>query len=79
MASLLVVLPAHAESRCGISGDAKLWAYDACLWQYETDDTPHPGVIICADRNHVFISRIGSCRARRIHKDRVRTLLRQWH
>ena len=44
--ALLLALPdANAGSRCEISGDARLWAYDACLWRYETDDTLHPGVI----------------------------------
>ena len=76
MAPLLVVIPAHAASRCDTSGDAELWACDACLWQYETDDTLHPGVLRCAGKNHALVSRAGSCKARRIFKDRICTLAR---
>jgi hypothetical protein len=77
--ALLLALPdAHAVSRCEISGDARLWAYDACLWRYETDDTLHPGVISCADKNQALIAKVGSCQAKRIFKDRICTLARQW-
>ena len=76
---LLLALPdAHAAPRCEISGDARLWAYDACLWRYETDDTLHPGVISCADKNQALMAKVGSCQAKRIFKDRICTLARQW-
>jgi hypothetical protein len=77
--ALILVLPdAHAGSKCEISGDANLWAYDACLWRYETDDTLHPAVISCVDKNQALIMKVGSCRAKRIFKDRICALARQW-
>lgn len=75
---LLTISAAHAGSRCEISGDARLWAYDACLWRFETDDALHPGVTKCADRNQTLIARVGSCQAKRVFKDRICTLARQW-
>ena len=70
---LLLALPdAYAGTRCEISGDARLWAYDACLWRYETDDTLHPVVISCADKNQALIAKAGSCQAKRIFKGRIR-------
>lgn len=29
--------------RCMPEGDARFWAMDRCLWEYETDDSIHPG------------------------------------
>ena len=78
LALLLVFPDAYAGSSCEISGDARLWAYDACLWRYETDDTLHPGVISCADKNQALIAEVGSCQAKRIFKDRICALARQW-
>ena len=79
---ILALLPAlhaaDARARCEISGDAHLWAYDACLWRYETDDTLHPGVIDCVDRNQALIAEAGSCQAKHIFKSRICTLARQW-
>lgn len=75
---LMAHADAHAGSRCEISGDALLWAYDACLWRYETDDTLHPGVISCVDENRALIAKVGSCQAKRIFKDRMCALARQW-
>jgi hypothetical protein len=80
IALILLVTPlfeSHAGSRCEISGDARLWAYDACLWRFETDDTLHPGVTRCADQNQALIAKLGSCKAKRIFKDRICTLARQ--
>lgn len=75
--TLLLALPAvHAGSRCEISGDARLWAYDACMWRYETDDALHPGVTKCADKNQELIAKIGSCQAKRVFKDRICRLVR---
>lgn len=77
--ALLMVLPvAHAETRCEISGDARLWAYDACMWRFETDDALHPGVMECADQNQALIANVGSCPAKRIFKDRICALARRW-
>lgn len=77
--TLLILAPtSRAGSRCEISGDVHLWAYDECLWRYETDDNLHPGVIKCVNRNNALIARVGSCPAKRIFKDRICTLARQW-
>jgi hypothetical protein len=32
----------------------------------------------CADKNQALIARVGSCQAKRIFKDRICTLARQW-
>ena len=69
--ALLAANSAGAGSRCEISGRAELWSYDSCLWQFETDDTLHPGVSKCVDRNQKLIARLGSCAAKRIFKDRI--------
>lgn len=78
MVWLLAAPCVQAGSRCEISGDARLWAYDACLWRYETDDALHLGVMSCADRNQQLIARVGTCQAKRVFKDRICTLARQW-
>ena len=78
LALLLALHAVNAGSRCEISGDAHLWAYDACLWRYETDDTLHPGVIDCVEKNQALISEVGSCQAKRIFKSRICTLAREW-
>ncbi len=62
---------AFAKRQCEISGNVKLWSYDACLWHNETDDTIHPGVIACVERNDQTIARYGACKAKRIFKDRI--------
>lgn len=76
--AVLAALPAYANSACEISGDARLWAYDECLWRHETDDTLHPGVIKCVKKNQALVSRVGPCKAKRIFKDRICTLARKW-
>lgn len=68
---------AQAKSRCEISGDAQLWSYDSCMWRFETDDSLHPGVMRCVDRNRALIARIGTCPAKRIFKDRICTIARK--
>ena len=75
--ALLATTFANAGSRCEISGRAELWSYDSCLWQFETDDTLHPGVAKCVDRNLKLIAKHGSCTAKRIFKDRICTLNQQ--
>ena len=84
MRSLLLVIlaimfsgTAQSESRCEISGDAQLWAYDACFWRFETDDSIHPGVLKCANKNIALISKVGSCQAKRIFKDRICAIARK--
>jgi hypothetical protein len=78
LALLFTLTNAHAATRCEVSGDARLWAYDACMWRYETDDSLHPGVIACADKNQSLIAKVGPCQAKRIFKERICKLARQW-
>lgn len=68
---------ANAGSPCEITGDARLWAYDECLWRFETDDTLHPGVTACTDRNLLLIKQVGSCPAKRVIKDRICAMARE--
>ena len=56
---------------CEISGKARLWAYDACFWKYETDDSIHPGVIDCVNEGQKLIEKNGTCEAKRILKSRI--------
>ena len=58
LALLLALYTVKAGADCEISGDARLWAYDACLWRYETDDTLHPGVIDCIEKNQSLIAEV---------------------
>jgi hypothetical protein len=71
--AMLVVLFAGSASAssCEISGVAELWSYDSCLWRYETDDTIHPEVLKCVERNRSVIEKRGSCKAKRIFKERI--------
>jgi len=70
--ALVMVVPAiGAASRCEISGDVGLWNHDSCLWAFETHDTAHPGVTKCVIRNYALTKRVGSCKAKRIFKDRI--------
>jgi hypothetical protein len=76
---MLAISDTQAESSCEISGNARLWAYDASLWRYETDDTLHPSVMDCADENLALIDEMGDCQAKHIFKERICTLARQWN
>jgi hypothetical protein len=48
------------------------------MWRFETDDSLHPGVVKCTDKNQALIAKMGSCQAKRIFKDRICTLARRW-
>lgn len=77
--ALLLIAPAgKASDSCEISGDARLWAYDECLWRFETDDTLHPGVMECYDRDQIEIRNLGSCPAKRVFKQRICDLAKAW-
>ncbi|MEZ0231303.1 MAG: hypothetical protein ACAH12_00565 [Methylophilaceae bacterium] len=67
----------QAATVCEIKGEAIFWAYDACLWRYETDDSLHPEVMACADRAQHLIKTKGTCRAKRIFKERICLLIQQ--
>lgn len=63
---------------CEISGKAILWAYDACFWEHETDDSIHPGVIECVNEGQKLIGRVGTCEAKRIFKSRICAMAEEW-
>ena len=63
--------PSAVGSPCEITGAVELWSHDACLWRFETDDTIHPGVLACVDKNRSVIAKHGSCSAKRIFKERI--------
>lgn len=73
---LLLAPPLHATP-CQISGDARLWAMDSCLWQFETDDVIHPRVLACETRGREIIVKSGSCAAKHIFKGRICELARE--
>ena len=73
----LLPLISNAEE-CSISGKAILWAYDACFWEYETDDSIHPGVVKCVDEGKKLIKRIGRCKAKFTFKSRICIMAKKW-
>ena len=56
---------------CGITGRAIFWAYDTCFWEYETDDSIHPGVIECVEKAQMDIESMGECDSKRLFKNRI--------
>ena len=63
---------------CEISGKAILWAYDSCFWEYETDDSIHPGVIDCVNEGQKLIENNGTCEAKRTFKSRICAMADRW-
>ncbi len=63
---------------CKISGRAVLWPYDSCFWEYETDDSIHPGVIECVDKAQKEINMHGECQAKRLFKSGICGLAKKW-
>ena len=74
---LLIPFISYAEE-CEVSGRAILWAYDACFWEHETDDSLHPGVIKCVNEGKKLIDKVGSCEAKRIFKSRICAIAKDW-
>lgn len=74
---LLMPIVSSAEE-CKISGKAILWAYDACFWELETDDSIHPGVIECVNKGKKLIQKVGTCEAKHIFKSRICTMAQEW-
>lgn len=74
---LLLPVSSLAEE-CRISGKAILWAYDACFWQHETDDSLHPGVIECVAQGEQLIETVGPCEAKRMFKSRICAMAKDW-
>lgn len=66
----LFTLNSYAKE-CEISGRAILWAYDSCFWEYETDDSIHPGVLKCVAKAEKILESVNSCDAKRIFKQKI--------
>jgi hypothetical protein len=77
LAVLIITSAAQAAPQCEIKGPAALWAYDACMGRYETDDSLHPGVMACADRAQRLIKAKGECKAKHIFKERMCLMLQK--
>lgn len=75
---LLMVPFSSAAEECEISGNATLWAYDACFWEHETDDSIHPGVIDCVNEGQKLIESLGPCETKRIFKSRICGMAKEW-
>ena len=71
--TIIAILTASTcySRECEIGGKAILWAYDACLWEFETDDTLHPGVIECVEKSEIFMKSVGECEAKRTFKRKI--------
>jgi hypothetical protein len=76
--TLLLVLFSCTAGECEISGKAILWAYDACFWEHETDDSIHPRVIDCVEEGQKLIEKVGTCEAKRIFKSRICAMAKKW-
>ncbi|WP_432470678.1 hypothetical protein [Amphritea sp. HPY] len=75
----LIFLSSFARAEdCEITGQAILWAYDACFWKHETDDSIHPGVIECVRDSQKEIKSHGECPARQLFKSRICDLAKRW-
>jgi hypothetical protein len=66
------------SKECEIAGKAILWAYDACLWEFETDDTLHPRVIGCVEKSEKFMKSVDECEAKRTFKRRICDLAKEY-
>ena len=75
--TIFVTSAVDAED-CEITGKAILWAYDACFWEYETDDSIHPGVIECVENARLKIESMGECESKRLLKTRICDIARKW-
>ncbi len=64
---------------CEISGRAILWAYDSCYWEYETDDSIHPGVLKCVANAEKIIEAFSSCDAKRKFKQKICDLAKKYY
>jgi hypothetical protein len=48
------------------------------FWEYETDDSIHPGVIECVNEGKKLIKKVGTCEAKRIFKSRICAMAKEW-
>ena len=78
---LLTILVSSATDveDCEITGKAILWAYDTCFWEYETDDSIHPGVIDCVKNAQLRIESMGECGSKRLFKTKICNLAKKWN
>lgn len=78
---LLVIFVSSAvvANDCEITGRAILWAYDTCFWEYETDDSIHPGVIECVENAQLEIESMGECDSKRLFKSRICDMAKNWN
>ena len=78
---LLVIFVSSAVDAedCEITGRAILWAYDTCFWEYETDDSIHPGVIECVENAQLKIESMGECDSKRLFKSRICDMAKNWN
>ena len=79
MPLIIFVTSAVDAKDCEITGRAILWAYDSCFWEYETDDSIHPGVIECVEKARVEIESIGECDSKRLFKTRICDMAKKWN
>lgn len=75
--AILIASTCYSEE-CEIEGKAILWAYDACLWEFETDDTLHPGVIECVEKSEKHMKSVGECEAKRTFKRKICDLAKEY-
>ena len=66
------------SNECEITGKTILWAYDACLWEFETDDTLHPRVIECVEKSEDFMRSVSECEAKTTFKRRICDLAKEY-
>ena len=77
--SLTIGFTYAEEPPCEISGDAILWATDACLWQHETDNVKASKVQKCIARATQHIQLLGECDAKRLFKHAICAQTSKWH
>ena len=75
---IIFVTSAVDDGDCEITGRAILWAYDTCFWEYETDDSIHPGVIECVENAQSTIESMGECDSKHLFKSRICDIARKW-
>ncbi len=78
MLLIILVSSAVVAEDCEITGRAILWAYDTCFWEYETDDSIHPGVIECVENAKLDIESMGECDSKRLFKSRICDMAKNW-
>lgn len=75
--AILIASTCYSEE-CEIEGKAILWVYDACLWEFETDDTLHPGVIECVEKSEKYMKSVSECEAKRSFKRKICDLAKEY-